>query len=411
MNSSTYTNDFSDIALMSSDVLLLLNNAFLVIGSFLGLVLSITLIKNSRWKQYANIMLSIYLLGIASACLLSFLITNKLIFYFPWMFRLPSPLHHWMFPAGLLYVYLTLNHQNKIPTWGWLLLVPGLIHLVEMLPFYLKSNEYKISYIKELQRMPMLGFGNSEGWLPQYMHNQIRALLGTGCGISAMVLIFRYRKNHPGLAKQFPGLTRWLVVFASMMLVFGLMLLVTFVINGNWKSPQLQSRILTISFSLSLIITTTYLIFNPGFLYGMPRLELETENGTDKNRNIVSNDQNEDEGIRNYQQQIGQQIENFILSKQVYLKPDYKISDLARDTGIPEYHISQWLNKCQHIRFTSYIHGFRIKYIEDAILQDGKKMSLEGLAKSAGFASRATFHRTIVQLTGKTPSEYFFPEK
>jgi AraC-like DNA-binding protein len=409
---------------MQTNTWAIVNNALLVIGVFLAIILSCILLKQGRWRQLSNRLLVLYLTGIGSACGMTFLIANQLIFKVPILFRLFSPLHYWMFPAGFLYVYITLTDSKKIPLLAWLLFLPGLLHVVEMMPFYLLPKQLKLAYMKNLFAKTMGGYTHGEGWLPNYAHNQIRGVLGTAAGIAAIFTLVKFSKQQPLIKKIYPGISGWLWVFASMMLLFGLALLLTFTNISHWsRQPWVQSRILSISFASSLIVSASFLILYPQYLFGMPRnpqqpgdyhklpknLAMpEKSSLINKQINVSEELVQTDEGLALYYQPSVDKIVDYMLSSKPYLIKNYKISDLARDINIPQYHLSIIFNRLMNKRFNDYINEHRIAYIKNLIATDGQLHSLEGLATMAGFANRVTFSRAAQRITGQTPSTYFY---
>ena len=59
------------------------------------------------------------------------------------------------------------------------------------------------------------------------------------------------------------------------------------------------------------------------------------------------------------------------------------------------------------MRFTDYINGLRICYIKQHVSnKEWEKLTLEGIAKHAGFSSRTTFFNAIKKTAGITPSAF-----
>jgi AraC-like DNA-binding protein len=100
-------------------------------------------------------------------------------------------------------------------------------------------------------------------------------------------------------------------------------------------------------------------------------------------------------------------LEDYMSSAQPFLKQGYSIQDLSREINIPQHHLSALLNRVYKLRFTDYINGMRIRFIEENLGKpDWENLTLEGIAKQAGFTSRTTFFNAIKKTVGVTPSEF-----
>jgi AraC-like DNA-binding protein len=419
----------------------LINYSLLTIATFLSMISSFILLRDGKWRLLSNFLLVIYLLATGMACCMVFLTTSELIKVVPWLYRIPSPLYYAMFPAGYLYVVVLLEDRNKLRPWEWLFFLPAFIHLIEMMPFYLQSNDYKRSYLEATLNKPFGPFFHSEGWLPVYTHNMLRGLIGVICGIGIVYRLVKARKQHPKVTKQYPGLYKWLWLFGGMMLVFAGAIFITFFQSGHWKSPQTQSLIMTYCFSFSLIVSTTVLLLYPSYLYGMPRIRSEKdepilsllphmERMNDplppntfplesaepvffevptlvEEKPVAEATVSIDPGLVEVYESYRLQLENHMQAKQPFLQHNYKIADLARELGIPQHHLTIVLNKVMKMRFNDFVNQYRIAYIKNLVAQQGLTHSLEGFASLAGFSNRVTFTRAVQRITGQSPSQYF----
>lgn len=419
----------------------LINYSLLTIGAFLSMISSFILLRDGKWRLLSNKLLAFYLFGLGVACCMVFLTSSELIKGLPWLYRLPSPLYYAMFPAGYLYVVTLIEDRNRLHPWEWLFFLPAFIHLVEMMPFYLQSTSYKLSYLDKTLNKPFGPFFHSEGWLPVYTHNMVRGFIGMLCASGIVYWLIKTRKQYPRVGSQFPGLYNWLWLFGTMMLVFASAIFFTFYHGGQWKYPQVQSLIMTFCFSLSLIISTTVLLLYPAYLYGMPRIrnhsdvwmasplpvlelpeadvassiELDIQPAPvffdvqtpDEELNPMPAEASMDPGLLEVYESYRLRLENYMQTKQPFLQHNYKIADLARELNIPQHHLTIVLNKVMKMRFNDYINQYRIAYIKNLVAQQGLTHSLEGFASMAGFSNRVTFTRAVQRMTGQTPSQYF----
>jgi len=104
---------------------------------------------------------------------------------------------------------------------------------------------------------------------------------------------------------------------------------------------------------------------------------------------------------------IRARMNNYMLQQKPFLKPHYKLKDLAEDLQMPLHQLSAFLNKRLGMHFTDYLNQFRIKYCEDLIKNERSgRINMKDLVAKCGFHNRNTFTTAFKKFTGKTPSEY-----
>jgi AraC-like DNA-binding protein len=436
---------------------LILETALFAIGFFCTALSSIVLLSYKDGRSPANRFLVTFLGIMSLALFMNFMILSKFILQFPWLYRLPSPLFYFLVPSAYIYVRMVLLDEPHARKTDWLHAIPALIHLLEMLPFYLGSNEIKIAQIIEDSQNPMGLMANTEGWLPVYIHNLLRGIQGLIYTSLIYLMLWKSAKKRSTGRIIFPEMIQWLWVFVTMILILSIAFILAFTIPGI--------NIATKSFLLYFIMTGTqivsgiYLLFNPSILFGMPKLEkmvaklrqfnngILYEQTTSGNTNTANRDESgialsknlqsdknitvefELEPANSMESQPGKMsIENIQLQKnpqvqydnyihlltrlmedkKPFLRKRYSISDLSKDANIPQHHISYLLNNIFQIRFNEYINQFRIKYIKDRVAHEEiGHLTMEGLALEAGFNSRITFIRVVKKHTGMNPSEYY----
>lgn len=104
---------------------------------------------------------------------------------------------------------------------------------------------------------------------------------------------------------------------------------------------------------------------------------------------------------------IKARLNNYMLQQKPFLKPHYKLKDLADDLQMPLHQLSAFLNKRLGMHFTDYLNQFRIKYCEELIKNERPgRINMKDLVAKCGFHNRNTFTTAFKKFTGKTPSDY-----
>lgn len=106
-----------------------------------------------------------------------------------------------------------------------------------------------------------------------------------------------------------------------------------------------------------------------------------------------------------------ERVNCYMVESRSYLNPSYTIEDMAVEMGTNRRYLSQVINEKFGVNFNSFINELRIKEAR-RMLVDPKyyNLSLQGIAESVGFLSRASFNDAFKKFTGLTPS-YFMKLK
>jgi len=129
--------------------------------------------------------------------------------------------------------------------------------------------------------------------------------------------------------------------------------------------------------------------------------EIETiseENSSEKATNDISSS-----GLES----IAKQLNILMESEKLYLNPELCLNDISEKTGYHKNIISKTISRNFQTNFFHWVNSYRIKEVE-RMFKDASynKLSIEGLANSAGFNSKSVFNPEFKSFTGLTPSEY-----
>jgi AraC-like DNA-binding protein len=93
--------------------------------------------------------------------------------------------------------------------------------------------------------------------------------------------------------------------------------------------------------------------------------------------------------------------------KKAYLQKGYTLADLAKDTKVPAYQLTYYINQIQDSTFHDLINRHRIDET-CRIIQSGQfqHLTLEALAEKSGFNNRNSFSVAFKKFKGMKPSEF-----
>lgn len=87
--------------------------------------------------------------------------------------------------------------------------------------------------------------------------------------------------------------------------------------------------------------------------------------------------------------------------------PDFRIEDLAELIDVPKRYVSQSINGALGQNFGSFIGAVRVNRACELLTgEEGRNLSIEGVATMVGFRSRSHFVNVFKRVTGLTPTEY-----
>lgn len=92
-------------------------------------------------------------------------------------------------------------------------------------------------------------------------------------------------------------------------------------------------------------------------------------------------------------------------TRQLYLNPDLKVSDMAEVLGVHRNTVSACINSHQGCTFSQYVNEYRLRHAKRLLMeQGGMKMAAVGM--ESGFANERSFFRSFKSATGLTPREW-----
>jgi len=95
------------------------------------------------------------------------------------------------------------------------------------------------------------------------------------------------------------------------------------------------------------------------------------------------------------------------IEARAHLKPGFGMSQLSQETGVPYHHLTAYFNYYLGITFNDWKNNLRIEYIIDQFVQGRTQyLTMETLAREAGFLSRSNFVDSFKKKMGMNPSHY-----
>lgn len=105
--------------------------------------------------------------------------------------------------------------------------------------------------------------------------------------------------------------------------------------------------------------------------------------------------------------QIENKLNKMMKSEKLFLNPELSILELAESISIPSYQLSYVLNEHMKQSFYNYINGLRIEEAKHQLINpENDQFTILAISLDVGFKSKTTFNSVFKKSTGITPSAY-----
>jgi len=396
--------------------------------SLLGLLVSVLLITVNKTDVFHNRLLAGYL-GCFSLLALNYsLMSTQFFLIFPHAWRLLAWASFWFAPFGYLYVRSVLEQSFWFRRRDIFWFLPGIIHLMGMLPFLLLSSAEKLVILENIFANRKLIITEPESILHEGVGVWMRVAVIAASTFAQLRLLYKWRMifQKKETIVQNIETYKWLVLFSFTMVIFSI--LIIFQILFHMISPADLNLLVLFTIAFTILFVSFYLLYKPSILYGLrgwitqPEAEenktTQPDESSTEPSTIAESDPEKLQSIAADKKKIYLSIEQGNAIRQVllqhleknqpYRKTGYTISDLSNEISIPSYLLSAFINQEYGKNFNELVNEYRVDYFIQLIQQPGanEQYKLEALGREAGFNTRASFIRAVKKKTGLTPSDF-----
>jgi AraC-like DNA-binding protein len=334
----------------------------------------------------------------------------------PFMMRSVNPLMFLTMPFFYFFVRNTINGQDKLRPLDFIHFIPAIIHIIELLPFYLLPYDQKYLIAQSVVKNPRLLNQLAKGFIYGESVDIIRLILQYIYFFIALRLLLQ-KEILNKWGKEGINIRNWLfaaVFFIGLMLLaHGLYFVKDHLTSNGYQVPAIMELVVYLFIILPIIALNIYLRINQRLIYGytIPAIfQIGEALNDDKLDDSILN--NDDSLVSALPSNINiDKLEEDLIAlmhvEKLYLNQELSLSDLAGRLNISQRVLSQFINKKYNIGVREYINQYRIQTAIE-LIQSGflENRSIEGLCLSVGFKSRVTFFLAFKKYTGTNPSEF-----
>ena len=108
--------------------------------------------------------------------------------------------------------------------------------------------------------------------------------------------------------------------------------------------------------------------------------------------------------VRKQERPLVERIEEVVTKRQLYLRHNLKVSDVAKELGTNRLYVYTAINEEMGSSFSDYINKKRVNHAIH-LMRTNPQMTMYEIADLSGFSSDKSFYRNFKNITGKSPKE------
>ena len=380
------------------------SNASIVCGL---LTIYLLLFRKNSLRSFSDYLLTGFiLLQSWNIILFNFIFSGSILDY-PHLYKSAAPLTFLIPPIGYLYVRSVLFNEKWFKKIDFLHALPFLFFLVNYLPFFTSSTEFKLAILRTTLLDKNAIITTQLGLLPESVFHVFRTLQTLFYLALQWALLLKFNKAFKikEVEQQIGVVTRWLKVFtlANATVLFSLVFLILLYLSvPNIFVENLMSLIPNYLLSFSFVVICAYLLINPQVLNGLPFIRYK-----EKKSQLISDELVKVPFIhKNYAKEIAQ-LEAYFASSKAFLQPNLSISEVAVATEIPNRELSFLINSYYKQRFSDYLNDMRLAhFLSQVDASSLDSFTIESIATASGFAYKSSFYRAFKKKYDSTPTAY-----
>lgn len=310
----------------------------------------------------------------------------------------------WVLAGPLIYFYVKFTIDDKIK---WerkhlLHLVPSLVILIGVVPYYLIPFNEKVKILAQIQSdITKMTTFRMNIFVSNFTLLVSRPLIIFiySC-YSGFIVYKKYRFRNLNTS-QYKLIFKWLLIVIIISLfsmlnlgAIGVNLILT-TANENSKNIIELHRIQAFLFALLPVI----IILFPKILYGMPT-RFETES---TNENIRSNSTFIFKNRIAFDN-LSNQIINYINDQSPFVDKGFTIKVISAYLKVPHNHVDYCFNEILKVDFEEFISKKRVEHAQKIVNDPStRKLSMDKIAELSGFSTRSDFYQACKQHIGMIP--------
>ncbi len=353
----------------------------------------------------ASKFLSLSFILFCARIILGYFTLGGRIIQYPHLFMLGSPIHFLTPPVLFLFVYFLFYPNKKFVLWHGLLFVPFVLHLIELLPFYLGPVENKMAQIQlVLKYKSLVNYPGTVTVLSPAVLSLLKVAFAFVYSASSIGVAIQFMlKNSRKIYQRNRFIFNWIIAHGSLgvLSVFFILAYVLGIIGFN----NLKFSYSDLLMHLAVFVNLAAVLYRPSILDGIQFHSLVLRLQEDKRLP----EQGEDaEKLKKYEV-IAKRLEDLFAAEKLFLDSELTLEKTAKKLQISTKELSRTTSYIYELGYPDFVNSWRINYIVEQRNSNKlwKDYSQDMLAELSGFGSREGLHNAVNRLHGITPAAFF----
>ncbi len=371
-------------------------SAFIFIGVFQGLILSIFFIIKSSSNIKANLYQGLLLLSLSLCILEQFLNLTGYITKILVITNYSEPLNLVIGPFLYLFIKRSLDQSN--PRKDWMHFIIAFLYLCYLTFDLIQPNEMKYnSYVQSFHPdWPTIKYHYFVSNDPL----QLKKWLNLTTGIQLVIYIyFAFRllmkKGSQSGESIFTTKDEVLRPLRNMVFHIAIVLIIFIMVKLSFKGDLGDYYIGT--YVSVIILLTTLRVMNDSEYFNRSTSFMDISFGKYRKSSLTETGK----------QKILNNIIFELETRQYFLDNLASLAELSKKIGESSHHVSQVINEKLNKSFFELLASYRIEEAKRILSGDKKnKITVEEISEMVGYNSKTAFNNAFKKPTGKTPSEF-----
>lgn len=308
---------------------------------------------------------------------------------FPHLNGIAGTFHFLYGPLLFFYALSITKPRRPWKLWDVVHLIPFIIFLIWMTPFFLQSAPEKIALLVD-----NLNASEESGLSVQtFTVVSIKATIMAGYVAAIFAVFWNAQKSSDNKSNSHSKKTyRWAQLISYSFLGY-VISYVTYFVLVETIDFKIEHDYM-VSFAMS------FFIFGIGYLgFFKPAYLDEAHNGKFKYKNSSLSAEEADAYL--------EKLLSYMSEDKPYLDGDLKMDTLAKQLSIPSHHLSQIINERLDKNFFEFVNSYRVIEAKQILSDPSKKeFKILRIAFESGFNNKTTFNSVFKDKVGTTPSRF-----
>ncbi|MBI5915400.1 MAG: helix-turn-helix domain-containing protein [Bacteroidetes bacterium] len=364
----------------------------LLLGAAQGIFFGLVLLGLRKGNQQANRWLAGFLICFSLSMVGTVLYDQRWVVMCPHLGLVSAPIGTALGSLLFLYVKSLAERNYQFQGWQWLHLLPVVVSLGILAPFYfLPLEEKRVAMEASYSGFPVL-----------WKANFIFATIVTTCYLIATLVKITRHERH--IRQLYSNMEHKSLVWVRHFLFAGASTFFICIIMSFFDIAAADT-ISNLMFSVVIYVMGYRALRQPEIFAGLPE---QTVAETDEPALVKMPVKYEKSGLTEEKAKaLMAKLDALFTWGKIYLDPELTLQQLADRLGVTPHLVSQLLNQHKQQSFFDFVNGCRVAHFKTAVNDPANAhLSLLGIAFDSGFNSKAAFNAVFKKMTGTTPSAF-----